>query len=103
MNDELRKYEMLKKVGYKIYGDINPEKVLFQDKIFTIEKEAEGYKFIINMPFVDKNELKLSQKGDEITISIKNERRSFVLPTKLQSKEITSAKYNDGKLNIHFI
>ncbi|WP_341458621.1 hypothetical protein [Clostridium tetanomorphum] len=54
------------------------------------------------MPFVDKRELNLSQKGDEITISIKNERRSFVLPTKLHSKEITCAKYIDGKLNIHF-
>jgi len=103
MSDELRKYEVLKQVGNKIYGEISPENVLFQDKIFTIEKETEGYNFIIKMPFVDKKELKLSQKGDEITISIKNERRSFVLPTKLQSKEIIGAKYNDGKLNIHFV
>ena len=103
MSDELRKYEMLQKVGDKIYGQISPENVLFHDKIFTIKKEADGYNFGINMPFVDKKELKLFQKGDEITISIKNERRSFALPTKLQFKEITCAKYNDGKLNIHFV
>ena len=103
MSNELRKYETLQKVGDKIYGEVNPENVLFQDKIFTIEKEAEGYNLAINMPFVDKRELKLSQKGDEISISIKNERRSFILPTKLQSKEITGAKYNEGKLNIHFV
>lgn len=103
MGDELRKYEDLQKVGYIIYGKVNPEDILFQDKIFTIEKESEGYDFCINMPFVDKKELKLSQKGDEISISIKNERRSFALPTKLQSKEIMGAKYSEGKLNIHFI
>ncbi|AOT72549.1 ArsA family ATPase [Geosporobacter ferrireducens] len=103
MGDELRKYEMLQKVGDKIYGNIRPEDILFQDKIFTIEKEAEGYNLAINMPFVDKRELKLTQKGDELTISIKNERRSFVLPTKLQSKEVAYAKYDGGKLNIHFI
>lgn len=103
MEDELRKYETLEKVGDKIYGEANPENVLFKEKIFTVEKEAEGYKFAINMPFVDKKELKLSQKGDEISISIKNERRSFVLPIKLQSKEITGAKYNEGKLNIYFV
>jgi arsenite-transporting ATPase len=102
MKDELRKYENLKKVGEEIYGEISPENVLFQDTIFNIEKEADGYNFVINMPFVDKSELSLSKKGDEISISIKNERRSFVLPTKLQNKEITGAKYNDGKLNIHF-
>jgi len=103
MNNELRKYETLQKVGDKIYGEVNPENVLFQDKIFIIEKREKGYNLAINMPFVDKRELSLSQKGDEITISIKNERRSFVLPIKLQSKEIIDAKYSEGKLNIHFI
>lgn len=103
LSDELRKYKKLKMVGDKVYGDISPEEVLFEDKIFTVEKETEGYNLAINMPFVDKRELKLSQKGDEITISVKNERRSFVLPTKLQSKDISGAKYDDGKLIIHFI
>ena len=102
MKDELRKFETLQKVGEKLYEEVNPEMVLFQDKIFTIEKCGDEYKLVITMPFVDKRELNLSQKGDEITISIKNERRSFVLPTKLQAKEITGAKYIDGKLNIHF-
>jgi len=102
LSEELRSYEKLQKVGDTIYGEVSPENVLFQDKIFSVEKEAEGYIFAINMPFVDKKELKLSQKGDEITISIKNERRCFVLPAKLHSKEITGAKYDEGKLNIHF-
>lgn len=102
LDDELREYEKLQIVGDKIYGKVSPEEVLFIDKIFTIEKESEGYNFKINMPFVDKNELQLSQKGDEITISIKNERRSFVLPTKLHSRGIASAKYDGGMLNIHF-
>lgn len=102
MSNELRKYEILQKVGDQIYGEFCPENVLFKDKIFSIVKEADGYNFIINMPFVDKKELSLSQKGDEITISIKNEKRSFVLPKKLQSKGIVNAKYDDGKLNIHF-
>ncbi len=102
MDSELRGYEALKKAGGLLYPNIDPYQVLFKDKIFDVVKEADGYTFIINMPFVDKNELKLLQKGDEITISIKNEKRSFVLPVKLQSKEIAGAKYNEGKLNIHF-
>ncbi|OPJ59707.1 ArsA family ATPase [Clostridium oryzae] len=102
LNDELRKYEMLSDTGDKLYGDINIEKVLFQEKIFSIEKNSEGYDLKINMPFVDKKDLNLSQKGDEIAISIKNERRSLALPSKLQSKEITGAKYEDGKLSIYF-
>lgn len=103
LENELRRYEMLQKVGDKIYGEINPERILFKDKIFTIEKETKGYVLKINMPFTSKKELKLSQKGDELTIAIKNERRSFALPTKLQSREVVSAKYDEGKLNIYFV
>lgn len=102
LKEELRGYEKLKNVGYSVYGDINAENVLFQDKIFAVEKEAEGYNLKINMPFVNKEELKLSQKGDEITISVKNERRCFVLPDKLRTKEIARAKYDNGWLNINF-
>lgn len=102
LRDELRNYEKLQKVGNIIYNEVSPDRVLFEDKIFTVEKDAQGYILRINMPFVDKKELQLSQKGDEITISIKNERRSFVLPQKLQTKEIIGAKYDNGKLNIQF-
>ena len=102
MDNELRKYEILQEVANEIYGEVRPEDVLFQDKVFTVKKDEGGYKLSINMPFVDKDEMNLSQNGDEITISIKNERRKIVLPTKLQSKEITGAKYDDGKLNIYF-
>ncbi len=98
---ELRKLEVLKEIGSRLYQNESPENILFKEKIFLVEKNQDGYILRINMPFVDKKELKLSQKGDEITISIKNERRCLVLPTKLQSLEITGAKYDNGSLNIN--
>ncbi len=102
LNHELRKLNVLKEIGNRLYQNESPENILFKEKIFLVEKNQNGYLLRINMPFVDKRELKLSQKGDEITISIKNERRSMVLPTKLQSLEIVGAKYEDGSLNINF-
>ncbi|WP_315108078.1 ArsA family ATPase [Clostridium intestinale] len=102
MNHELRKYTHLKEAGDKLYGDFDPSNVLFKEKIFDVKSEDGNYILEIKMPFIDKNEIKLSQNEDEIIISIKNERRGFVLPTKLQSKEISSARYDDGKLNIYF-
>ncbi|SHH79920.1 ArsA family ATPase [Clostridium intestinale] len=102
MNHELRKYTHLKEAGDKLYGDFDPSNVLFKEKIFDIKSEDGNYILEIKMPFIDKNEIKLSQNEDEIIISIKNERRGFVLPTKLQSKEISTARYDDGKLNIYF-
>ena len=102
LSHELRTLEVLKEIGNRLYQNESPENILFNEKIFLVEKNQDGYILRINMPFVDKRELKLSQKGDEITISIKNERRCLVLPTKLQSLEIAGAKYEDGSLNINF-
>ncbi len=102
LSHELRKLEVLREIGSRLYQNESPENILFKDKIFLVEKNQDGYILRINMPFVDKRELKLSQKGDEITISIKNERRCMVIPAKLQSLEIVGAKYEDGSLNINF-
>lgn len=102
LNCELRRLDILNTIAQQLYRKTDPQKVLFNEKIFSVEKDQDGYILAINMPFVDKKELKLSQKGDEITISIKNERRCLVLPAKLQPMEITGAKYEDGRLNLHF-
>lgn len=101
MNKEIRTYSTLLQVGERIYKNSSPEDILFTDKIFEIKKISEKcYEFIINMPFVDKRELSVLQKGDELAISVKNEKRSFVLPRKLHSKEVEKASYTDGKLVI---
>lgn len=104
LNKEIRKYDTLLKVGESIYKEFSPQNILFCDRIFEIEKsKEEGYNLIINMPFVDKKELNLLQKGDELSISIKNEKRSIVLPKKLHSLEVHKASYADGKLVVHFL
>lgn len=103
MNSEIRKYESLIKMGESIFGEVVPEEIFFKDKIFEVENIEGNYNLIINMPFVDKKELNIYHKGDELSISIKNEKRSFTLPQKLLSKEVDKASYSEGKLRIHFI
>jgi len=104
MHSEVRDYEALLNMGESIFGEVSLEKVLFKDKIFEVEKSStdESYYLNINMPFVDKNELNLLQNGDEISISIKNEKRNFTIPQKLHSKNIIKANYEGGKLRIQF-
>jgi len=104
MHSEVRDYAILLNMGESLFKEVFAEKVFFKDKIFEIEKSRidESYYLNINMPFVDKKELNLLQKGDEISISIKNEKRNFMLPQKLHSKKIIKANYEEGKLKIQF-
>lgn len=85
------------------YGESNPEEVLTKQKIFTIEKEANGLRLDIYLPFMDKEEMTLGQNGGDLHLSIRNEKRVFSLPPQLYGKEITSAKLSDGVLKIIFI
>lgn len=104
MHSEVRNYDCLLNMGENIFKGVSAEKVLFKDKIFEVEKSStdESYYLNINMPFVNKKELNLFQKGDEISISMKNEKRNFMLPQKLHSKKIIKANYEDGMLRIQF-
>lgn len=102
IDHELRKYEELLKAASELYGEVMPEEVLFKDKIFTVNKDDEGYYLNIHIPFAAKEELGLTQKGEEITLFVRNEKRSLVLPGRLKSKEVVKAKYQDDRLRIYF-
>jgi arsenite-transporting ATPase len=99
---ELKSLPILKEVAQTLYQDQDPTSVFSLEKIFTVNKSEEGYNMEINLPFAEKEEMDLNQKGGEIILSIKNERRRFLLPDVLKNKEVRSAKYEDGKLRIKF-
>lgn len=103
METELRGYNTLKKMGMVLFNNKHIEEVLFKEKIFEIIKEENKNVLAVYLPTVNKDELNLYQKGDELIISIKNERRNLVLPSRLQGQEITKAKYDNGRLNIYFV
>ncbi len=100
---EIRSLPVLEEVAWILYQDHEPTAVFAKEKIFTVHKCEEGYRMEINLPFADKQEMDLNQKGGELILSIKNERRRFLLPDSIKSKEIQSAKYEDGKLKLFLI
>lgn len=85
-----------------LYGEVDPGKVLFQKNIFRVYKEENIQKMEINLPFADKTEMNLEQRGGEIQISIKNEKRCLLLPDSLKGLEMESAKLENGLLTIEF-
>lgn len=99
---ELRTLPELWKAGELLYGESNPSEIFFRDTIFDIKKEGDTWLYRVHMPFAEKEELQLSQSGDELSITVKNERRNFSLPLQLHGLEITKAKYEDGVLCITF-
>lgn len=99
---ELRTVAALRNAAQLLYGATNPEPVLFDENIFEITREGDEDCFSIKLPFLNMDEVDLYQKREELIIIIKNERRKFFLPAKLRNREVTKARYTDGKLKIFF-
>ena len=103
LNKELKSQDVLLKAAEAIFGETDPTQVLFADKIFEVKKENDGYYYILNVPFTEKSEMDMGQKGNELMIQIKNQKRCFVLPEVLKSKRVESAQYREDKLYVKFV
>lgn len=97
---ELRTLEILKKVGSEIYGESDPNAILFREEIYKIDAKQGTIK--IYLPFANKEELQLKQADRELIIGVKNETRRFPVPKEFADKEITQAKFEEGYLRIWF-
>jgi len=97
---ELRTLDVLGKVGDGIYGETNPDDVLFKKEIYSIDNEKNCLK--IYLPFADKGELRLEQDKNELIVGVKNESRKFPIPSEFTKKDIVGAKFEEGYLNILF-
>ena len=99
---ELHSVQRLSGVGQKLFGETDAKKVLFSEEIFLFEKSGEDMVLKILLPFAEKEELTLEQKGEELILSIKNETRRFPMPAEARGRDIRQAKYKDRYLNIIF-
>ena len=61
-----------------------------------------GFDLVIRLPFVEKSDLRLHQKGDELTLRAGAYRRNFILPRTLQNRLVARARFADGTLRVHF-
>ena len=98
---ELRSLDVLCDIGSKIFGDFNPDEVLFEKDIYITDKEASNLR--IYLPFAEKDELLLEQQENELIVGIKNERRRFPVPEEFKEMEVGGASFEDGYLIIKFV
>lgn len=98
---ELKSLPLLMKSS-ELYGMTKPEEVLHVTRSFQLEREGAHYHLSIALPFAEKEEMVLEQKGEDMIITIKNERRIYTLPDVVKGREIERAKLEDGRLQVQF-
>jgi len=94
--------DMLEKMGDEVFQAENPVEIKYNVRTHEVKKIPDGYEFAIYMPFSEKKDLNLSQKGDELIIRTKNLKRKIILPRTLQSLDVVGAKFEDDILKVRF-
>lgn len=94
--------DALSEFGKAIFEDKDPAQIFYKGKPYEIEKEGDTYSVIIKLPFVSKEEVKLHQVGEELTIQIENQRRNIFLPKFLAKLNVDSANLENGILKVTF-
>lgn len=94
--------EMLERMGSEVFKDENPIEIKYNLRTQEVKKEGSEYIFSIYMPFTDKSDLSLNQKGEELIVRTPNLKRTITLPKTLQSLGIKGAKFEQDTLKIRF-
>ena len=102
MEQEVMGLAMLERFGEAVYGALDPTAVLHQGQIHQIRQEDSQYVLTLTVPFVTKEEISLSQVGDELVVQVGNFKRNIILPRALVGMESRGAKLEDDRLSIRF-
>jgi arsenite-transporting ATPase len=94
--------EMLERLGDEVFDRRDPVKMEYNLRTQEIKKEKDEYIFSIYMPFVEKSEVSLNQKADELIIKVGSIKRTVTLPRTLLNYSVKGARFEDEILKIRF-
>ncbi|MCS7191383.1 MAG: ArsA family ATPase [Armatimonadetes bacterium] len=94
--------DALRQMARELYGSKDPTEKFSKDKPMKIVKRGKDYWLELQLPFVEKGDIQLLRKGDELIVRLGSIKRHIVLPHILAKQEPKLAKLENGILQIKF-
>ena len=94
--------DAVKRLSKVVFAEDNPAEIKYVGKAQEFIKDGEEYLLSVSIPFVQKEELALNQKGDELIIRAGTVKRNITLPRTIAALEIIQAKFDEDRLVIRF-
>jgi arsenite-transporting ATPase len=94
--------DLLQQMGDEVYGDLEVTDVLHRDQPIRVRKRGPFYVLMMRLPFVDREDLDIYRKGDEIYVRVGSYKRNLILPHALQRLDIRQARFVEEGLEIRF-
>ncbi|MDR6883654.1 ArsA family ATPase [Bacillus sp. 3255] len=94
--------DMLERVAAAAFDDRACGAILHRGILEEVKKAEAGYELRISLPFTEKKQLQLNQKGDELTLQVGSYKRIVALPRVLLGRQVQGARLEDGVLTVRF-
>ncbi len=94
--------ELLTEMGREVYGDHEPTEMLYHDEPMRVRKRGGSYVLSLRLPFVDRSDLEVFRKADELYIRVGSYKRNLALPQTLQRLDVKEANFVDDRLEVRF-
>jgi arsenite-transporting ATPase len=93
---------LLEEFAREVFGDRDPSAVFFREKPVEVKKEGAGYALYIRLPFAEKDRIQVWIHGDELVVSVDNQRRHVLLPRTLAGRRLLGAAFAEQRLRVGF-
>ena len=94
--------DLLGELGREVYGDQDPTAILHREEPLRVKKRGASYVLSLRLPFVDRSDLEVFRKADELYIRVGSYKRNLALPQTLQRLEVKEANFVDDRLEVRF-
>src|SRR3989441_2915440 len=93
---------LLAGLASEVYGDRDVTEILHREEPLRVRKRAGAYVLSIRLPFVERVDLNVFRKADELFVRIGSYKRNVILPQVLQRLEIQEAQFVEDRLEGRF-
>jgi len=101
-NKEIVGKPLLNEIARTVYNSKDPMQIFFAENPIRIVKVKGGFDMHLRLPFVKKEDLDLSQNGEEFYIRAGNYKRTILVPHSLLSYSVEDAKFEGDRLKVNF-
>jgi arsenite/tail-anchored protein-transporting ATPase len=89
-------------VADEAYGELDPLGLPAAPDPITVTRSVDGFVLALALPFATRDEIGLTRRGDELSVTVGSWRRLLSLPSVLRRCVVTGARLVDGYLNVSF-
>lgn len=94
--------EMLRRVAKTLFNGQDPTQFFFRGHVQEVKEEKGGLVLILSLPFLAKEDISITQLGDELIVRGGKVKRNIILPPALAEKKAKEAKYEEDRLRVRF-